>query len=368
MKNSILMAAFLLFMLAGQAQLTYKGLPVITTKAMQADYRVDTEWTRGRWGIAPEASPDVLLVPCFSRTVHFSFHTDSDSIGFPISGGQSKQFYVRTPDGQYALTEIKGFNYEPIAFNTELRKPAYRFWYESGRNEYLEKFRSMYPVEALVSGLNADSAKALRILHWVHRQWKHNGNNEPRKKDAISILEEVKEGKNFRCVEYGIVASTALNAIGLPARVLALKTKDVETTASGAGHVLLEVYLKDLKKWVLMDGQFDVMPVLDGVPLNAIEFQQAIAGNFDRLQLRSLSGMDKGAYVKWVYPYLYYFDVPFDNREGAELKKETHQGKPVLMLVPKDAKNPTIFQQKWPISNAVYTNAVVDFYGAPQEK
>jgi hypothetical protein len=352
---------------ASFAQTTYKNLPLIKAGTQMADYRVDQNWSRGQWRIAPEAVPDVLPVPAFSRTVSFAFYTDKDSIAFPVTGSTVKQFYVLTPDGKYALTEVRGFNYQPVAYDATPKAPSYQFWYENGsQNEYLDRLKAQYNLEKLVEGATSDSARALRILKWSHDQWKHNGNNEPKKKDAISILEEARnEGKQFRCVEYGIVSTAALNAMGLPARVLALKIKDVETTQSGAGHVLLEVYLKDLGKWALMDGQWDAMPVLNGVPLNAVEFQQAIATHYDALQIRSLSGTDKASYTRWIYPYLYYLDVTFDNREGLGLKKELQGGKPSLMLVPQGAKEPTIFQQKWPISNVVYTRSLADFYAPP---
>lgn len=348
------------------AQATYKGLPLIKAQAMTADYRMDNNWTRGEWRISPEAAPDVLSIPCFSRNVAFAFYTDVDSVSFLMNSGKVQQFYVQTPDNRYALTEVRGFNYDAVQFATNKTTPALPFWYEKNKdNKYLDEFRATYHLDDLVKGLTSDSAKALRVLNWVHNQWQHNGMNQPKKRDALSILAEVKEGKNFRCVEYGIVTTAALNALGLPARVLALKTKDVETTESGAGHVLLEVFLKDMNKWVLMDGQWDVMPVLNGVPLNAVEFQQAIANHYDALQIRSLSGESKEAYVKWVYPYLYYFDVKFDNREGYEVNRKTNSGKTSMMLVPVGAKNPTVFQKIAPITYVIYTNSVADFYSSP---
>jgi hypothetical protein len=367
MRRVFLLFLFLYSTAATLAQTTYKNLPVIRANSNTADYRVDNDWSRGQWGIAPEAVPDVLNVPAHSRTVSFAFYTDRDSIAFPVTGNTVKQFYVLTADGKYALTEVRGFNYQPVAYDAAPKPAAYRFWYENGtQNKYLNRLKGLYLLEKIVEGVSSDSARALRILKWTHDQWKHNGNNEPKKRDALSILEEVKtEGKQFRCVEYGIVASAALNAIGLPARVLALKTKDVETTQSGAGHVLLEVYLKDLGKWALMDGQWDGMPVLNGVPLNAAEFQQAIAANYDALEIRSLSNTSKATYTRWIYPYLYYLDVAFDNREGPDLKKELQGGKPSLMLVPQGAKEPTLFQQKWPINNVVYTRSLADFYAPP---
>src|SRR5690606_8518689 len=126
-------------------------------------------------------------------------------------------------------------------------------------------------------------------------------------------------------------------------RTMGLKMKDVETIESGAGHVLLEVFLPDLNKWVMLDGQFDIMPGLNNVPLNAVEFQQAIAINYDAIEIKSLSGTPKNSYINWVYPYLYYFDVRFDNREGVGFQRETIDSKASLMLLPQGAKIPTVF-------------------------
>ena len=349
---------------------SYNGLPVIKANSTKADYRVNEVWSKGSWIITPEATPDVLKIACFSTSVQFAFYTDLDSIAFPMDASKVQQFYVLTSDNKYALTEIRGFNYDVVNFESKTKGSGYQFWYEDGKNNaYLHNLRTKYNLDALTRDVKSDSAKALRILKWTHDQWNHNGNNTPKKSDAISILEEAKtEGKQFRCVEYGIVATTALNSIGLPARVLALKTKDVETTESGAGHVLLEVYLRDMKKWAVMDGQWDAMPLLNGVPLNAVEFQHAIAKNYDGIELRSLSGADKHNYIKWIFPYLYYFDVNFDNRQGFDLQKELQGGKPSLMLVPANAAEPKIFQKKWPINNVVYTRSVEEFYTPPFNK
>lgn len=225
--------------------------------------------------------------------------------------------------------------------------------------------REQYKLDELVAGAANDTEKALRMVNWVHKQWEHNGANEPKQSDALSILEEAKEGKNFRCVEYGIITTAALNAIGLPARTIGLKMKDVETIESGAGHVLLEVFLPDLNKWVMLDRQFDAMPVLNNVPLNAVEFQHAIANNYDELEIRSISGASKAAYTKWVYPYLYYFDVRFDNREGLDFERATIDLKASLMLVPIGAKLPKVFQKKYPMDMYKYTHSLLDFYEAP---
>jgi hypothetical protein len=363
--SSILFALFVLAMpVLGQQK--YKGLPVIKANAPKADYKIGADWTKGTWSIMPELSPDVLQVPVHSKKVYVMFRTDIDSISFQVKPGKSYQFYVQLNEKDYALTELKGFGFVAQKFIDVQDVAGYTFLYEqTQQNEYLQTLREQYELDKVVAGAANDTEKALRIVNWVHQQWQHNGSNEPSKSDALTILEEARQGKNFRCVEYGIVTTAALNAVGLPSRTMGLKMKDVETIESGAGHVVMEVYLKDINKWVMLDGQFDAMPVLNNVPLNAVEFQQAIANNYDALEIRSLSGTSKSNYVAWVYPYLYYFDVRFDNREGIALERETIDTKSNLMLVPIGAKLPKVFQVKYPMDMYKYTNSLTDFYESP---
>ncbi|MBM3456505.1 MAG: transglutaminase domain-containing protein [Bacteroidetes bacterium] len=349
-------------------QSTYKGLPLIKAKSTQADYRLGNDWEKGSWTISPQIEFDSLLLTCHSDSETFAFYTDLDSISFKLLPEQIHKFYVSVNDTTYALTVVKGIkpNFKILQFDATSKNNNLTFWYEpNNNNEYLNLLRSKYPIDSLIKDTKTDTEKTQKILHWVHNQWQHNGNNEPRKSDAISILEEVKEGKNFRCVEYGIVATACLNAVGLKARTLGLKTKDVETRQYGAGHVLVEVFLNDLKKWVLIDGQWDAMPVLNDIPLNAVEFQKAIAENFNELEIRTSSDLSKNQYIDWIYPYLYYFDVSFDNREGINADTKKINRKSRLMLVPVGAINPTIFQITYKIDDCLYTNSLNDFYAPP---
>ena len=361
-----LVLLMLAFPAVSWAQHTYKNLPVIKAENVKANFRIGENGTRSNWNISPELSPDVLTVACFTGKEKVFFATDKDSVEYSLKPGESKQFYVLLNDKDYALTELKGISFPEITFEKKAKAGQYKLNYESEtEKEFLKTLRETYQLNEVIKGAKNDTEKALKMMHWVHNQWKHNGMNEPSKKDALTILKEAAEGKQFRCVEYGIVTTSALNAVGLKSRVLALKTKDVETTKSGAGHVVLETYLPDLGKWVMLDSQWDAMPVLKGKPLNAVEFQQAIVNNYDKLEIRSLSGLNKQKYSNWIVPYLYYFDVKFDNREDLE-KPTLVNGKASLMLVPLGAKNPTVFQEKWPIANCHYTNSTADFYAKPQ--
>lgn len=266
-------------------------------------------------------------------------------------------------------------NYSPsakvvdVTFTNDI-KPNYKFAYsDTTGNEYLRKLQVNYGLDTLTQNANNQFGKVLLVLNWTHQQWKHSGSNEPKKSDALSILEEAKAGKNFRCVEYGIVSAAALNSIGLPARVIGLKTRDVEKIKYGAGHVAAEVYIPELKKWVLLDGQFNAIPMLNDVPLNSVELKQAVLANKPELKIVSIKGVandsEKARYLSFVSKYLFYFDVNFDNRIGETDSKLKVNDKTKLMLVPLKAKIPTVFQRKYPINYCEYTNSITDFYKEP---
>jgi hypothetical protein len=331
-----------------------------------ADIRFGNIFEKGCWKISPEIDYPIPIP--FRGIEKFVFYTDLDSIVLTLDSDQPHNFYVCLNDTTYVLTVVKGIKFQQVMlqFDKNTKSADFNFWYEQNENnEYLKLLRSKYPIDSLIKDVQTDMDKTLKILNWVHNQWQHNGNNEPRKNDAISILEEAKEGKNFRCVEYGIVTAACLNSVGLKARKLALKTEDVETTEYGAGHVVTEVFLNDLGKWVFVDGQFDAMPVLNGVPLNEVKKKKAIGENFDILEIKTSSDTPKDFYTNWIYPYLFYFDIMFDNREGIQ-DKQLIEGKNSLMLVPLGTKCPTIFQIRNKIDYAKYTHSLKDFYAQPE--
>ncbi len=247
----------------------------------------------------------------------------------------------------------------PLKFTDEEVKLPFTFQRSTPDDSYMTRLRSLYALDEVVKGKRSDYEKVRALSAWVRKRWEHNGSNEPQKQDPISILQEAAGGKRFRCVEYSVVLSAALNAVGIPARVLGLKTEDVETRESGAGHVVTEAYLADKEKWIMVDGQWDVIPTLKGQPLNAVELQEALSKNAKGLGVESLSGAKAEKYFAWVAPYLFYFDTRFDSRiEGA-----THARS--LMLVPVGAKEPTVFQKKHSLKSMVYTNSLRAFYARP---
>lgn len=257
-----------------------------------------------------------------------------------------------------------------ISYSQDAPNTLYEFYYsDTLENEYLSELKNNYSIELLVNGENNDIGKILNILEWTSKQWKHNGSNNPTKQDALTILKEAHEGKQFRCVEYGIVATATFNSIGIPARTLGLKTRDVEKVRQGAGHVVTEVYSKELDKWIFIDPQFNIMPTLNGIPLNGVEFQKEIYNKNANLKLINkqgeLSKLDSKNYISWVGKYLFYFDVLFDQKTVNSSKFKTINGMTKLTLVPVGCKEPHVSQRHSKINNSYYTNSLNDFYRKP---
>ncbi len=226
------------------------------------------------------------------------------------------------------------------------------------------KLRKKYDLEGLVSGAKYDYEKLRLITGWVQKQWRHTGNNRPSRSDPLTILKEASEGKRFRCVEYGIVVAACARSLGMPSRRLGLKRPDVETAKSGAGHVVAEVWLDQFNKWVFVDGQYGAIPEKDGIPLNAVEFQDAIARELPGLKIRFSTKKGEKEYLAWVARYLYYFDFNLDQRfyRAKAQKKRIPGSKGKIMLVPKGAKEPKVFQIKSPIKNCRYISNPKAFY------
>ncbi len=232
----------------------------------------------------------------------------------------------------------------------------------------LIQLKEQYDFETLLVDSKSEMEIAMQLMHWTNSRWEHNGDNQPSKNDALTILKEAGSGSQFRCVEYGIVLSASLNAMGIPARVIGLKTEAVETTKYGAGHVATEAYIKNLDKWVFLDAQMNYVPYVKGVPLNAAEYMQAIIHQRELLELYNANGKINAITAKyridWVVKYLFYLNARFDATEA----NEKCQGKSHLMLVPEGAKEPTVFQRDNPIDYCLYTRNLKDFYPKPLVK
>jgi hypothetical protein len=263
------------------------------------------------------------------------------------------------PEFKSLLAEIKA-KYGPVALVWDRARPAPEFLvlYDDPKTPQLLEMRREFGIDAVVAGAKNDYEKLRLLTHWVSTRWKHSPNQMASKSDPVTILREAQRGGRFICREYAIVMAGVAAAYGLPARVLNLLPREVETRSEA--HSVAEVWLDDLKKWVLADGQYGAMGELDGVPLSGIELQAAFAE--DRTVVCS-AGAD--VLVEWK-PFIlrnsYFFKMGNDQRAFE------HRTTAQLVLVPKGAPNPKKFAggSEEVFAGAVYTSNPDTFYAPPR--
>ncbi|MEW5675458.1 transglutaminase-like domain-containing protein [Flavobacterium enshiense] len=248
-----------------------------------------------------------------------------------------------------------------LEFDTVSTKEHVLVYKNVSSQKDLKLLKQEFKLDSLVKECKTDFEKITKIQSWVQSRWKHNGDNVPEKNDALFILREAEKGKQFRCVEYSIVAGQCLQSLGFTVRGLGLMSKDINDVKSGAGHVVNEVYLNDLKKWVFIDPQYDIITTYKGNPLNAVELQHCISRNLNFEILNPNQTITREEYKKWIGPYLYYFTTTLKG-EKIEIWDRLIGNKKQLTLYPKGAEIPKYFQNLIRINTSYYTNSTTDFY------
>lgn len=246
----------------------------------------------------------------------------------------------------------------PLVWDTSQPAPDFALRYDDPKAPELAQLRSEFAIDKVVAGAASDYEKLIRMTLWTSEQWEHSPSQMASKPDPISILREAKAGGRFICRDYAIVAAGTARAYGFYARHLAILPKDVETRSEA--HSVAEVWLPQFHKWVIADGQYGIVPELKGIPLNAMELQDAIARDAP-LVCRGAS--DKCEEWKaFILPNLYYFKIAQDQRRfGAEPGKQ-------LVLVPRGAAEPHKFagSDNGVFSNCIYTSNPKSFYAPPR--
>jgi hypothetical protein len=263
------------------------------------------------------------------------------------------------PEFKSLLADIKAkYGPVPLVWDRGQQAPPFPVLYDDPNALQLVEMRREFAIDSVVAGAKDDYERLRRLASWVSTRWEHSPNQMASKSDPLTILREAQKGGRFICREYAIVMAGVASAYGMPARVVNLMPRDVETRSEA--HSVAEVWLDKFGKWVLADGQYGAVAEVDGVPLSAIELQAALAD--DR---KVVCSAGDGVFADWK-PFILRnaFFFKFGNDQRAFEHRTTAQ----IVLVPKGSPNPRKFAggSEEIFAGAIYTSNPDSFYAPPR--
>ncbi len=126
------------------------------------------------------------------------------------------------------------------------------FVYDNDNSQF-NQLKSSYPIES-IAGNRGDFSKAINLLHWLSDHIYHKGDFDGHiTHNSLSLLNYSYDKGNqsgINCVALATILSECLLAIGLKARRVFLMPC---SPYDGDNHVVTQVYIRELKKWVMLD-------------------------------------------------------------------------------------------------------------------
>jgi hypothetical protein len=262
-------------------------------------------------------------------------------------------------DFKNLLAELKEkYGPRPLVWDRSQPAPGFEQVFNTGDTQELLQLRREFSIDVILAGAQDDYERLRRLTHWVSTRWQHSPNQMASKSDPLTILREAQQGGRFICREYAIALAGVAGASGLPARLLNLLPRDVETRSEA--HTVAEVWLEQFHKWVLADGQYGAIGELDGVPLSGLELQAAFAA--DRPVVCSAGASVCSEWKPFILGNAFYFKTADDQRLfGRKVRKQ-------LVLVPEGAPKPTKFAggNEEVFAGSIYTSNPDSFYASPR--
>ena len=212
----------------------------------------------------------------------------------------------------------------------------------SRTHESLQSLRERYKLDE-VAGQGTVEEKALRLMRWMHKKVRHNGNNPwPAVRTAEAILPQCeKDGLELNCRMLSTVLNDCYLAMGFDSRIVQCSPLDPYDQDC---HVINAVWVADTKRWIWLDPTNEAWFVdKKGRLLSIPEVRQAIRAGTDLKLGQDLNWngepVTKTYYMEYMAKNLYWFSVPVENRVGYE--NDETEIRTYVQLVPKGSAYPS---------------------------
>ena len=131
------------------------------------------------------------------------------------------------------------------------------FIYVDADWEGLPELREKYGLEA-IAGPGDDVSRILNLLHWVHATIRHDGNaGEPTDRHAAALIELCREqDRGLNCWMLATVLNEVYLAMDYRSRIVSCYPMG-DPSITHEWHVITEVYVPSLAKWIWVDPTLD---------------------------------------------------------------------------------------------------------------
>lgn len=138
------------------------------------------------------------------------------------------------------------------------RPLAFESYHWENDPESNKKVREATGLEYELATIDSEWSQILKMMEWVHNLSAHQGFDEAPSLGALELLDGVRNGTiTFRCVEFSHMLQQVCSAYGVPARVIGVRLPNSDR-GLGKGHVVVDVWSNDYRKWVVLDPQMNM--------------------------------------------------------------------------------------------------------------
>ncbi|OFH99451.1 hypothetical protein CLOACE_22410 [Clostridium acetireducens DSM 10703] len=194
-----------------------------------------------------------------------------------------------------------------------------QFHYEDPENISIKEINNKYKLSKEVSGYKDDFDKALKLMYWIHNNYKFKKNIVTDYYDTLSILEKTKKGDYLSDKDLSIVYSQAASSLNLYVRRGEFKVKDIQNNLDDYYFKVCEVWSNKYNKWILMDVANGCYMELNGEPLSAME---VLNKGIENVKVNAFKENKK--YSDKIKKYIYSYTIEIDNNIYAATKSNSY--------------------------------------------
>lgn len=258
-------------------------------------------------------------------------------VGFYLVSFCSTQFYP----------SIRPFRYNS---SSDVRLP------EARKTSLHATLENLHHLERTTEGCITDSERIQKLTDWVHQLWLPQPGKFSKSSNPLSIIGRAQKGERFGWTDYNLVLAHALTAIGIPTRLITLRTRDCNYRPIGSHCHGLEYFDRDHLKWVWFDANPGIQIRQGFLPLNIFEIKEAILNQYLLTTDPDISDLSIEQYIAQISPFLdiFVYQPIGQNR--------------LFALVPPQL---SIWKNKWGIGPKVYDvrcHCMANFYVSPSIK